>query len=159
MTGDAERESAGLVRFGVFELDLATGALRKRGARVPLQEQSFQVLARLVTRPGELVTREELRRALWPDAVFVDLDHGLNKAVAKIRRVLGDLAGSPRYVETLERRGCRFIASVERAAAELAAARAIPFPHCAEMDPKRCLTQFLRTPTPAKVAEPAIALS
>jgi hypothetical protein len=75
------------------------------------------VLARLVTRPGELVTREELRRALWPDAVFVDLDHGLNKAVAKIRRVLGDLAGSPRYVVTLERRGYRFIAAVERAAA------------------------------------------
>ena len=68
------------------------------------------MLARLVTRPGELVTREELRRALWPDAVFVDFDHGLNKAVAKIRRVLGDLAGSPRYVQTLERRGYRFIA-------------------------------------------------
>ena len=154
MTGDAERESAGLVRFGVFELDLATGELWKRGAKVAMQEQPFQVLARLVERPGELVTREELRRSLWPDAVFVDLDHGLNKAVAKIRRVLGDLAGSPRHVETLERRGYRFIAAVERAAA-----RAIPFPHCAEMDPKRCLTQFLRTPTPAEVAETAIALS
>jgi DNA-binding winged helix-turn-helix (wHTH) protein len=117
MTADGNRAPAGLVRFGVFELDLATGELRKRGVRVALQEQPFQVLARLVTRPGELVTREELRRALWPDAVFVDFDHGLNKAVAKIRRALGDLAESPRYVETLERRGYRFIAPVDRVAA------------------------------------------
>ena len=128
MTADGNATPAGRVRFGVFELDLATGELWKRGAKVALQEQPFQVLARLVARPGELVTREELRRALWPDAVFVDFDHGLNKAVVKIRRALGDLAESPRYVETLERRGCRFIAAVERAAAELAAARAIPFP-------------------------------
>jgi DNA-binding winged helix-turn-helix (wHTH) protein len=103
-----------LVRFGLFELDLRTGELRKRGVRVALQEQPFQVLARLVARPDELVTREELRAALWPDAVFVDFDHGLNKAVGKIRRALGDLADSPRFVETLERRGYRFVAPVER---------------------------------------------
>jgi DNA-binding winged helix-turn-helix (wHTH) protein len=117
MTADGNAAPAGRVRFGVFELDLATGELWKRGAKVALQEQPFQVLARLVARPGELVTREELRRALWPDAVFVDFDHGLNKAVVKIRRALGDLAGSPRYVETLERRGYRFIAPVEPLAA------------------------------------------
>jgi DNA-binding winged helix-turn-helix (wHTH) protein len=101
------------VRFGVFELDLVTGELRRKGIKVRLQEQPFRVLALLVSRPGELVTREELRAALWPDAVFVDFDHGLNKAVAKIRRALGDLADSSHYVETLERRGYRFIAPVE----------------------------------------------
>ena len=101
------------VRFGVFELDLLTGELRRKGAKVALQEQPFRVLAMLVAQPGELVTRDELRRALWAEAVFVDFDHGLNKAVAKIRDALGDLAESPRYVETLERRGYRFIAPVE----------------------------------------------
>lgn len=103
-----------LLRFGLFELDLKTGELRKRGIKVALQEQPFRVLALLLTHPGDLVTREELRAALWPDAVFVDFDHGLNKAVAKIRRALGDLADSPRFVETLERRGYRFIAAVEQ---------------------------------------------
>jgi len=101
------------VRFGVFELDLRTGELRRKGVKVALQEQPFEVLAMLVSQPGELVTREALRRALWPESVFVDFDHGLNKAVGKIRDALGDLAESPRYVETLERRGYRFIAPVE----------------------------------------------
>ncbi len=102
-----------IVRFGIFELDLKTGELRRKGVKVALQEQPFQVLAMLVAQPGELVTREELRQKLWPDAVFVDFDHGLNKAVGKIRRALGDIAESPRYIETLERRGYRFIAPVE----------------------------------------------
>ena len=102
-----------LVRFGLFELDLRTGELRKKGVKIALQEQPFQVLAMLVARPGGLVTREELRQKLWADAVFVDFDHGLNKAVGKIRRALGDLAESPRFAETLERRGYRFIAPVE----------------------------------------------
>lgn len=101
------------VRFGVFELDLRTGELRRKGVKVALQEQPFEVLAMLVAQPGELVTREALRGALWPESVFVDFDHGLNKAVGKIRDALGDLAESPRYVETLERRGYRFIAPVE----------------------------------------------
>ena len=101
------------VRFGVFDLDLQTGELRRKGVKVALQEQPFRVLAMLVMQPGELVTRDALRRAVWPEAVFVDFDHGLNKAVAKIRDALGDLADSPRYVETLERRGYRFIAPVE----------------------------------------------
>jgi DNA-binding winged helix-turn-helix (wHTH) protein len=101
------------VRFGVFELDLATGELRRKGVKVPLQEQPFRVLALLVSRPGELVTRDDLRATLWPDAVFVDVDHGLNKAVAKIRRALGDLAHNSHYVETLEKRGYRFIAPIE----------------------------------------------
>jgi len=117
-----------VVRFGLFELDVKTGELRKRGVKVALQEQPFQVLAMLVARPGELVTREELRQKLWADAVFVDFDHGLNKAVGKIRRALGDLAESPRFVETLERRGYRFIAPVEYIpdAGTSAAASAVP---------------------------------
>jgi DNA-binding winged helix-turn-helix (wHTH) protein len=110
---DSPADAARTVRFGLFELDLQTGELRRKGVKVALQDQPFRVLALLVAQPGELVTRDELRRALWAEAVFVDFDHGLNKAVAKIRDALGDLAESPRFVETLERRGYRFIAPVE----------------------------------------------
>lgn len=100
------------LRFGPFELDLETAELRRSGLKVPLQEQAFRVLAALVSRPGELVSRQELRSALWPDGVFVDQEHGLNIAVAKLRRALRDPAESPRYVETLERRGYRFAVPV-----------------------------------------------
>jgi DNA-binding winged helix-turn-helix (wHTH) protein len=102
-----------IARFGTFELDPKTGELRKRGVSVHLQEQPFQVLAMLVERAGDLVTRDELRQRLWSDSVFVDFDQALNKAVLKIRLALGDSAESPRFVETLERRGYRFLASVE----------------------------------------------
>jgi len=102
----------GRLRFGIFEADLRTGELRKGGVRIRLQEQPFQVLAVLVTRPGELVTRDELRRRLWTADTFVDFEHGLNKAVNKIREALGDSAESPRFVETVPRRGYRFIADV-----------------------------------------------
>ncbi len=101
------------VRFGVFELDLSTAELRRKGVKVRLQGQPFRVLSMLVSRAGHLVTREELRTALWPGAVFVDFDQGLNKAIARIRRALGDVADHSHYVETLERRGYRFIAPVE----------------------------------------------
>src|SRR5438270_4229660 len=101
-----------IVRFGIFEVDLAAGELRKGGARVRLQEQPFQVLAYLLQHPGEIVTREELRQKLWPADTFVDFDHSLNTAVHKVREALGDSASSPRYVETLARRGYRFIAPV-----------------------------------------------
>ena len=101
-----------VVRFGIFEADLRTGELRKRGVRIRLQEQPFQVLAMLLARPGELVTREELRGRLWTADTFVDFDHGLNKAINKIREALGDSAESPRFVETVARRGYRFIADV-----------------------------------------------
>jgi len=100
------------LRFGVFELDLRTGELRKHGLRVRLQEQPFQVLAMLLERHGELVTREELQKKLWPADTFVDFDHGLNKAINKIRDALGDSAASPRFVETVARRGYRFLAEV-----------------------------------------------
>ena len=100
------------LRFGVFELDLRAGELRKQGVRLRLQEQPFQVLAMLLERPGETVTREELRNRLWTADTFVDFDHGVNKAVNRIREALGDSATSPRFVETIARRGYRFLADV-----------------------------------------------
>jgi DNA-binding winged helix-turn-helix (wHTH) protein len=103
---------ADLLRFGVFEVDLAAGELRKNGARLRLQEQPFQVLAVLLENAGRVVTREDLRQKIWPADTFVDFDHSLNTAVNKIREVLGDSASSPRFVETLARRGYRFIAPV-----------------------------------------------
>jgi TolB-like protein/DNA-binding winged helix-turn-helix (wHTH) protein/Flp pilus assembly protein TadD len=102
--------SAGL-RFGVFEVDLQTGELTKRGMRLRLQEQPFRLLAILLEKPGELVTREELRARIWPQT-FVDFDHGLNKAISKIRDALGDSAENPRFVETVAGRGYRFLADV-----------------------------------------------
>jgi Tol biopolymer transport system component/DNA-binding winged helix-turn-helix (wHTH) protein len=101
-----------IVRFGTFEVDLPSGELRKSGMKLKLTGQPFQVLAILLERPGEVVTREELQKRLWPDT-FVDVDHNLNTAINKIREVLGDSAESPRFVETLPRRGYRFIAPVE----------------------------------------------
>jgi cholera toxin transcriptional activator len=103
-----------IVRFGVFELDLNAGELRKRGVKLRLQDQPFQVLALLLDRAGQVVTREELQQKLWPSDTFVDFDHSLNTAINKVREVLGDSASSPRYVETLARRGYRFIAPVEQ---------------------------------------------
>jgi TolB-like protein/DNA-binding winged helix-turn-helix (wHTH) protein/Tfp pilus assembly protein PilF len=103
------------LHFGVFELDLRAGELRKRGLRIPLQEQPFQVLAMLVEHSGEVITREELQKKLWPADTFVDFDHGLNKAINKIRTALGDSAESPRFLETVARRGYRFLAEVKAA--------------------------------------------
>jgi cholera toxin transcriptional activator len=103
-----------LVRFGVFELDLSAGELRKSGVKLRLQGQPFQVLTLLLERSGEVVTREELQQKLWPSDTFVDFDHSLNTAINKVREALGDSASSPRYVETLARRGYRFIAPVQR---------------------------------------------
>jgi DNA-binding winged helix-turn-helix (wHTH) protein len=107
---------ARVVRFGVFEVDLRTAELRKQGARIRLPGQSFQVLEALLLRPGELVTREELRQKLWPSDSFGDFEHGLNAAVNRVRDALGDSSNNPRFVETLPRRGYRFIAPVQREA-------------------------------------------
>jgi cholera toxin transcriptional activator len=101
-------------RFGVFEADSSLGELRRKGVRVKLNAQPFQMLLMLLERPGELLTREEISRALWPDGTFVDYEHGVNSAVNRIREALGDTAGNPRFVETLARRGYRFVAPVER---------------------------------------------
>jgi DNA-binding winged helix-turn-helix (wHTH) protein len=118
----SNRESR-LLRFGVFEVDLFAGELRKNGARIRLQEQPFQVLTALLENAGQVVTREDLREKIWPADTFVDFDHSLNTAVNKIREALGDSASSPRFVETLARRGYRFIAPVDgvAAAAEVSA--------------------------------------
>ena len=106
-----------IVRFSVFELNLRSGELRRAGTRINLQEQSFQTLALLLEHPGDVVTREELRRRLWPADTFVDFERGLNAAIKRLRDTLGDSAESPRFVETLHRRGYRFIAPVELGAA------------------------------------------
>ena len=101
-------------RFGPFEADAATGELRRKGMLVRLAAQPFQVLLMLLERPGQLLTREEISRELWPDGTFVDYEHGVNSAVNRIREALGDSAGNSRFVQTLARRGYRFIAPVER---------------------------------------------
>ena len=105
----------GPLHFGVFEVDLRSGELRKHGLRVRLQEQPFQVLVMLLEHSGEVVTRDELQKRLWPADTFVDFDHGLNKTINKIREALGDSAESPRFVETVARRGYRFLAEVKLA--------------------------------------------
>jgi TolB-like protein/DNA-binding winged helix-turn-helix (wHTH) protein/Flp pilus assembly protein TadD len=110
---EEDHQVGGRLRFGVFELDLRAGELRKHGLRVRLQEQPFQILTMLVAHPGEVTTREELQKKLWPADTFVDFDHGLNKAISKIREALGDSAESPRFVETVARRGYRFLAEVK----------------------------------------------
>jgi len=129
-----------VVRFGTYELNLASGELRKGGILVKLQPQPFKVLALLVERPGQVVAREELRQKVWGDDTFVDFEQGLNYCIKQIRLALNDDADTPRYVETLPRRGYRFIAPVERLEPEgvapstappedLVAKRAPPMPH------------------------------
>jgi cholera toxin transcriptional activator len=102
-----------LFRFGVFEADPVSGELRKSGMKLRLQEQPFQVLILLLERPGEVVTRDELRQKLWPSDTFVDFDHSLNTIINKLRDVLGDSASNPRFIETLAKRGYRFLVSPE----------------------------------------------
>ncbi len=106
----------GGVRFGIFEVDLRAGELRKGGVKIKLYGQPFNVLATLLERPGQVVTREELQQKLWAGDTFVDFEHGLNKAINKVREALGDDADNPRFVETLPRRGYRFIVPVESVA-------------------------------------------
>jgi TolB-like protein/DNA-binding winged helix-turn-helix (wHTH) protein len=130
--------NSGGARFGIFEIDLLSGELRKRGIKVKLHEQPFKVLAMLVERPGEVVTREELRDRLWASDTFVDWDLGLNSAIMKLRAALGDSAENPRFIETLPRRGYRLIVPVERilngkdaSQAELSAVNLPEGPHTA----------------------------
>src|SRR6266571_233180 len=107
-----ETRSPFLLRFGTFEVDVYAGELRKQGVRIKLQEQPFRVLTLLLQRPGEVVTREELRSSTWPADTFVDFDSSLNTSINKLREALGDSADNPRFIETLPRRGYRFIAPV-----------------------------------------------
>jgi DNA-binding winged helix-turn-helix (wHTH) protein len=139
-----------VLRFGVFEIDLRSAELRKSGALVKLQQQPFKVLALLVCRPGDLVTREEIRSQIWGDT-YVDFDQGLNFCIKQIRTALGDQADTPRYIETLPRRGYRFIAPVEKREPRLPAA-VVPGPRAV---PLRAVTPAEAPGRPS--AEPATA--
>lgn len=130
-----------VVRFGVFELDRQAGELRKSGVRLKLQGQPLQVLTLLLERAGEVVTREQLQQTLWPSDTFVDFDHSLNTAINKVREALGDSASSPRYVETLARRGYRFIAPVQ-----------------AEIPPPEIIQEANSAKQSAKPSSPAVTL-
>jgi len=111
--------TSGFLQFTHFQVDLRTGELYKAGRRVKLQVQPFQILAMLLTHPGELVTREELREKLWPADTFVDFEHGLNTAVKKLRQALNDDPKKPQFIETLARRGYRFVGTLEGTAADV----------------------------------------
>jgi cholera toxin transcriptional activator len=145
-------QSGRVVRFGVFELDLAAGELRKNGTRLRLQEQPFQVLALLLEHSGDVVTREELRQKLWPADTFVDFDHSLNTAVNKLREVLGDSASSPRYIETLARRGYRFIAPLQNDVGTVSLGRegAASLPQPTAQDSQPSLHPELEVPIPRR---------
>jgi cholera toxin transcriptional activator len=141
-----------IARFGLFELDLDAGELRKSGVRLRLQGQPFQVLALLLEHAGDVVTREELREKLWPADTFVDFDHSVNTAINKVREALGDSASSPRYVETLARRGYRFIAPVQNEVShrEGGPAAAIADSN-APLPPARAIHPELQVPIPRRV--------
>src|SRR5947207_15382786 len=122
-------QPASLLRFDVFELDTRALELRKRGVRQRLQGQPLLVLAVLLERAGELVTREEFRAQIWPADTFVDFDHSLHNAIARLREALGDSAEKPRYIETLPRRGYRFIAPVEAVPSQASVSSLTPGRH------------------------------
>ena len=140
-----------VIRFGIFEADLSAGELRKGGSRIRLQEQPFQILAMLLERPGQIITREELRSRLWPEDTFVDFEHGVNSAVARLRDALGDSADSPRYIETLPRRGYRLIVSVAGAPP--------PAPPGAAIDPSSFGDTHSATRTESTPASPRVFAS
>ncbi len=124
------------LQFGTFEVDLRAGELRRNGSKVKLQEQPFQVLTLLLEQPGEVITREEIQKRLWPADTFVDFDHSLNAAIRRLRDALGDSAENPRFVETVARRGYRFVAPVNGASVAVAAPVVRQFPESA-VEPRR----------------------
>jgi DNA-binding winged helix-turn-helix (wHTH) protein len=133
MNGDARTgNGSDTIRFGVFEADLHTGELRKSGNRIKLQDQPFKVLQILLERPGNLVTREELQSRIWPNETYGDFDHAVNVAVGKLRTALGDSADNPCFVETVPRRGYRFVARLENPVIE---APPVPPPPPVEDEP------------------------
>jgi Tol biopolymer transport system component/DNA-binding winged helix-turn-helix (wHTH) protein len=144
------------LRFGLFELDLTARELRKSGVRIKLQDQPFQILAMLLERPGEIVTREELQKRLWPEDTFVDFDLSLNSAVKKLRQALSDDSENPRFIETLYRRGYRFIGPVNRAAlpspAMLGSAGAVPAQSVSERPSRSVRARNFRVVTWAIIA-------
>ena len=144
---------ARVIRFGIYELHPRSGELRRNGLRVRLPEQSFQILVMLLERAGEVVTREEIRKRLWPNNTIVEFDHSINAAIKILRKALNDSADDPRFVETLARRGYRFKAPIERPPEEEATPRgaALPLRH------QKLNRRFPRRPTWIRVnlsAEP-----
>jgi TolB-like protein/Tfp pilus assembly protein PilF len=135
------------IRFGPFELDTRSGELMRDGSRISLQEQPFQALVMLLERPGEVVTRQEFNKAMWPENTFVDFERGLNKAINKLRAALRDKAGKPRYIETLPQRGYRFVAPVEKVPA---AGDGFPARHPYQIDSLAILPLANHTGDPAQ---------
>src|SRR5579859_5024339 len=115
---DLQKKMAGIIRFGAFELDSKSGELRKSGMKTHLREQPFLILSMLLERPGEIITREEIQKILWPNDTVVEFEHSINAAIKALRGALGDDADNPRFVETLPRRGYRFIAPVVAAVSD-----------------------------------------
>ncbi len=134
------------IRFGPFEIDTSSRTIRRSGVRIRLQEQPFEVLLALLETPGEIVTREQLRQRLWPEGTFVEFDHALNTAVKKIRAVLCDDASTPRYVETIPRRGYRFLAPVDTSK-----------PSPALLKPDRTSAPLLRLRSALTLGRPSLA--
>jgi TolB-like protein/Flp pilus assembly protein TadD len=130
------QNSRATIRFDAFELDLHTGELRKQGVKIKLQGQPFQILQALLERPGEVVTRDELQKRIWPSDTFVDFEQGLNNAVQRIRQALGDTVDTPRFVETLPRKGYRFIGAVEAMSSRIKSLAVLPLENLAR-DPEQ----------------------
>src|SRR5260370_41886316 len=145
----AEQTQKPVVRFGVFEASLPSGELRKHGLLIRVPRQPFKILAILLERPGEVVTRDELRRSLWSAETFVDFEHSLNSAIKKLREALGDSAENPRYVETLPRLGYRFIAPVSSGDPEAAVE---PYPQPASAPAVPQARYRLATPTLLRIS-------
>ena len=138
------RRPTSVARFGTYEISFQSGELRKAGVKIRVQQQPFKVLEILLEHPGEIVTREELRTRIWPQESFGDFDQAVNVAIAKLRTALGDSAENPRYIETLPRRGYRFIAEV--ALVDMAkSATELPV---AQPDDKPAISKRLRFPLP-----------
>src|SRR5215468_11103284 len=121
-------DSGGVYRFALFEADERTGELRKQGRPIKLRGRPFDILLLLLGRRGDVITRDELRQQLWPADTFVDFDHGLNSAMNRLRETLGDSAENPRFIETLPKRGYRFIAPIEMVESVMTTAAAPPTP-------------------------------
>jgi len=140
-----QNESSGpqLIRFGSFELDVRAGELRKQGTKIRLQEQPLRILEMLLAHPGKLVTREELRSGLWPSDIFVDFDHGLNKAINKLREALGDSPESPRFVETIPRRGYRVNLPLAKASARAKSVAVLPLEDLSHDPAQECFADGL----------------
>src|SRR6516164_6609839 len=150
------RSSHALVCFGAFELDSHAGELRKEGTKIRLQEQPLQVLQILLEQPGRVVTREELQQRIWPSDTFVDFDHGINNAIKRLREALGDTAATPLYIETLPRRGYRFIRTITHVTPRFRSLAVLPLENLSR-DPEQeyfaeGLTEALIT-TLAKIGE------